>query len=92
MLSTHKARLIAFAAAIATLGGGLFVYMTPASTNVNAAPIEQQPGIASDATIAPWSSYLSERAVNSGGIENDLDGNASSLFPSDFVRATGGLQ
>ena len=83
MFSKRKARLIVFVAVAATLGSGLFVYVTPASTNVNPAPVGDRPGIATNATIRPWSDYLSEGAVDSGGIENDLDGNASALFASD---------
>jgi len=84
MFSRRKARLIVFAAVAATLGGGLFVYVTPASTNVNRAPVDARPSIANNATITPWSEYLSEGAVDSAGIETDLDGNASSLFASDW--------
>jgi len=85
MFSKRKARLIAFVAVAATLGGGLFAYVTPASTKVNVdpAPLDARPGIADSATFRPWSEYLSEDAVDSGGIENDLDGNAASLVPSD---------
>jgi len=85
MFSKRKARLVAFVAAAATLGGGLFIYVTPASTNVNPAPVDHRPGIANNATIEPWSNYLSEGAVDSAGIEKDLDGNAAALIPSDWV-------
>jgi hypothetical protein len=85
MFSKSKARLVVFVAAAATLGGVLFVYVTPASTNVNPVPVDHRPGIANNATIEPWSNYLSEGAVESGGIENDLDGNASALVPSDCM-------
>jgi hypothetical protein len=90
MFSRRKARLVVFAAVAATLGGGLFVYVTPASTNVNPAPVYDRPGIADGATITPWGEYLSAGAVDSAGIENDLDGNTSALFASDqLVRAAG---
>lgn len=90
MFSRRKAaRLFTFAVFAAILGGGLFVYVTPASTNVNPAPVYDRPGIADGATITPWSEYLSEGAVDSLGIERDLDGNASALFPSDLQWAAG---
>ena len=84
MFSKRKARLIVFVAVAATLGSGLFVYVTPASTNVNPAPVNDRPGIANNVTIRPWGEDLSEGAVDSGGIENNLDGNASALFASDW--------
>ena len=83
MFSKRKARLIVFVAAAVTLSGGLFIYVTPASTSVNPAPVNHRPGIASDATITPWGEYVSEGAVDSAGIETDLDGNTSSLYASD---------
>ena len=83
MSSKRKARLVVFAAFAAIMGGGLFVYVTPASTNVNPAAVDERPGIADGATIRPWGEGLSERAVDSGGIEKDLDGNASALMPSE---------
>jgi hypothetical protein len=83
MFSKRQARLIVFAAAVVTLGGGLLVYVTPAATKVDSAPVVDRPVIADDALITPWSTYLSPQAVDSGGIENDLDGNAASLYPSD---------
>lgn len=84
MFSRRKAaRLFTFAVFAAILGGGLFAYMTPASTKVDPAPIEDRTGIADNATIGPWGEYLSERAVDSRGIEKDLDGNASALIASD---------
>jgi hypothetical protein len=83
MFSKRKARLVVFAAVAATLGGGLFVYVTPASTNVNPAPVDDRLGIADSARIRPWGEDLSAQAVGSGGIERDLDGNASALFALD---------
>jgi len=62
------------------LGSGLFVYVTPASTNVNPAPVGDRPGIADNATTyRAWGEDLSENAVDASGIEHDLDGNASAL-------------
>lgn len=89
MFSKRKARLIVFATAVVALGGGLFAYVAPASTNVNPAATDVRPGIAGDATIEPWSTYLSNEAVDARGIEGDLDGNAASLYPSDWLRAPG---
>jgi hypothetical protein len=78
-----KMRLAVFVAVAATLTG-VFAYVAPAS-DANRAPLDDRPGIANNATIRPWSDYLSEGAVRSGGIENDLDGNASALVPSDCI-------
>lgn len=85
MLSKRKARLIAFVAAAATLGGGLFAYVTPASTSISVdpAPRDARPGVADSVPFILSSEGLSEGAVDSGGIENDLDGNAASLYASD---------
>jgi hypothetical protein len=85
MFSTRKARLFVFVAFAATLGGGLFAYVTPASTKVDPAPAFDRPGIAIDPTYRSWGEDLSEDAVDAAGIEKDLDGNAASLFPSDWV-------
>lgn len=82
MFSKRKARLIIFAAVAAALGGGLFAYVTPASTNVDPAPVAR-PGIENSPTIRPWGEDLSEGAVDPAGIELDLDGNASALLASD---------
>jgi len=89
MFSQRKARLIVFVAVAATLGGGLFAYVTPASTNVEPAPLGDRPGLANNATLRPWSDDLSEDAVDSRGIENDLDGNASALISSDCFGLPG---
>lgn len=90
MFSSRKAtRLFTFAVFAAILGGGLFVYMTPASTNVDPAAGAARPSVDSNLTITPWSEYLSKEAVDEAGIETDLDGNASALFPSDWMLAPG---
>lgn len=82
-----RMRLAVFVAVAATLAGvvvaGVFAYVAPASTAVRA-PLDDRPGIVSNATITPWGEYLSAGAVDSGGIETDLDGNASALFASDY--------
>ena len=65
MVSKRKVKLTAFAALTVALSSGLFLYMAPASTSV--AP-------------APAALRLSEEAVDSAGIERDLDGNASALI------------
>jgi hypothetical protein len=74
--------LTVFVAVAATLAG-VFAYVAPASNAVRA-PVDDRPGFASSATISPWSEDLSAEAVDSGGIETDLDGNASALFASDW--------
>jgi len=82
MFSKRKVRLTALAAVTLATSSALFLYMTPAATSVNPAPVESAPAFASEATIEPWSTYLSRDAVDSNGIELDLDGNASALIPS----------
>jgi hypothetical protein len=77
-----RMRLIVFVAVAATLAG-MFAYVAPAS-NADLAPLDDRPGIANNATIRPWSEDLSVGAIDSGGIETDLDGNASALFASDW--------
>jgi hypothetical protein len=90
MFSKRKARLIVFAAAAVTLGGGLFAYVTPASTNVDPAPVVDRPGAVNNATtLRPWSEDLSENAVDARGIEKDLDGNASALISSPCAGLPG---
>lgn len=83
MFSRRKARVIVFVAAVVSLGGGLFVYVTPASTNVVAAPVIAD----SETTYRSWGQDLSPSAVDAGGIEKDLDGNAASLISSDCLVA-----
>jgi hypothetical protein len=83
MFPKLNARLIVFVAIAATLGGGLFLYVSPASTKVDPAPVFDRPSIANEVTIRPWGEDLSAAAVGSGGIELDLDGNVSALFASD---------
>ena len=87
MFPKRQARLIAFVTFAATLGGGLFVYVTPASTKVNPAPVVDRPGIANSGSLRPWGEYLSEDAVDAARIEKNLDGNASALFASDWWAA-----
>ena len=84
MFSKRKARLVIFVALAATFGGGLFVYVTPASTKVDPAPVYDRPGIADSAMLRPWGEDLSADAVDAAGIEADLDGNAASLLASDW--------
>lgn len=81
---SKRMRLAVFVAVAGTLAG-VSAYVAPAS-NVDRAPLDDRPGIANNATnatISPWSDYLFEGAVDSAGIEIDLDGNASALVPSD---------
>lgn len=86
----NSARLFAFAVFSVIVGGGLFVFVSQASTNVEPAPAAAQPGIASNQIpYESWGGDLSPDAVDADGIEKDLDGNASALFPSDWLRAPG---
>ena len=86
MFAMRRARLIVFAAAAVTLGAGLFVYVTPASTNVTPAPAAAGPGIVGNETAyRSWGEDLSASAVDASGVEKDLDGNASSLIASDCI-------
>jgi len=89
MLSKQRKtiRVTVFAAVVATLG--VFAYVAPGSnvapaSTVDRAPLADRAG--ASGSIRPWSEGLSERAVDSSGIENDLDGNASALVPSDQLR------
>jgi hypothetical protein len=77
-----RIRLAVFVAVTAATLAGVYAYVVPASDAARA-PLDDRPGIANNAAIRPWSDYLSEGALDSGGIENDLDGNASALFTSD---------
>ena len=81
----RRTRLALFVAVAATTLAGVYAYVAPATDAARAAPLDNRLGIANNATTRPWSQYLSERAVGSGGIERDLDGNASALIASDPV-------
>ena len=84
MFSRRKARLFVFTAVAATVGGGLFIYVTPASTKVNPAPVFDRPGgVIDSALFRPWGD-LSSDAVDAAAIETDLDGNAAALLASDL--------
>jgi hypothetical protein len=90
IMFSKRVRLTVFVAIAASVGG-VFAYVTPAS-NAERARLDDRPGIAdnaTNATISPWSDYLSEGAVDSGRIENDLDGNASALVSSDCIGLPG---
>ena len=85
MFSVQKARPFVFtavASAAVTLGV-VFAYVSPAASNVNPASFADRSGVASYSVLRPWSENLSGDAVDAGGIERDLDGNASSLYASD---------
>jgi hypothetical protein len=73
----------AFVSVAVTLGG-VFAYGVP--SNAERARVDDRPGIADSATFGPWIENLSASAVDAGGIEADLDGNASALFASDYAR------
>ena len=64
MFAKRKARLIVSAAVAATVGGGLFLFVTPAAPKVNSAPVVDRPAIAND---APYRA-LSEDAIKAGPI------------------------
>jgi hypothetical protein len=83
---SKRTKLFLFVA-VAVMLGSLLLYMAPASTKVDRAPVDDRPGFADNATLRPWSDYLSEEAVDSAGIEVNLDGNASTLS-SDWCGLT----
>jgi hypothetical protein len=85
MFAKRKARLFVFTAFAAMVGGGLFIYVTPASTKVDPAPVYHRPGIIYSAMFRTWGEDLSADAVDAAGIETDLDGNALALLASDYV-------
>jgi hypothetical protein len=84
MFSNKRVRLSVFATVVVV--GGLFAYVAGAY-NVERARIEQQPSasVVPDLTLTPWGESLSAEAVDSAGIETDLDGNTSALFASDWI-------
>jgi hypothetical protein len=85
MLSKQEAKRMAATAfvSVAVTLGGVFAY-GPAS-NAGRTPVDVGSGIADSATFGPWIENLSATAVDAGGIEADLDGNASALFASDYL-------
>lgn len=91
MFSKRKARLMASVTVAATLGGGLFVYMTSAATRVDAAPVHIQPRIDSGAT-PNWPSIeaVSEDGADAARIETDPDSNASASMSIDEAWQDGG--
>jgi hypothetical protein len=83
-----RVRVAVFVAVAAATLFGVYAYMAPASDAARAL-VDDRPGIAYNATIRPWSDYLSAGAVDSGRIEDDLDGNASALVPSEQYWVAG---
>ena len=81
---SKRIRLAVFVAGAATLAG-VFSYVAAPASTVDRAPLDDRPGIENNATYRSWGEDLSEGALDSAGIETDLDGNASALFPSDRV-------
>ena len=82
----RRIRLALFVAVSAATLAGVYAYVAPASDAARArAPLDDRPGIANYATVRPWGKDLSEGAVDAGGIETNLDGNASALVASDPV-------
>jgi len=84
MFSIQKARPFVFTAVASSAMtlGAVFAYVAPAST-VRPAPFEDRSGVASSSALIPWLENLSGDAIDAGGIERDLDGNAASLIASD---------
>src|SRR5687767_12190413 len=86
--STAKGMSLTLLAAVAATLAGVSAYVVLASDTDQSA-LDDQPAIASDATpdidanLRPWGEELAEGAIDSGGIERDLDGNASALIASD---------
>jgi hypothetical protein len=76
-----RVRVAVLVAVLVTTLVGVYAYLAPTS-NAAGAAIDDRPGIANNPTIRPWSEYLSKEAVDSRGIEADLDGNASALIAS----------
>jgi len=82
---TPKRMILIVVVTVAATLAGVFAFVAPAS-NTPRAPLDDRPGVANNAIITPWSGYRSEGALDSAGIELDLDGNASALVPSDQLR------
>ena len=57
------------------------VFSAPAR-DMDRAPVAARPDMVNNAPIRTWGEDLSAQAVDAGGIENDLDGNASALVSS----------
>jgi hypothetical protein len=57
----------------------VFAYIAPTADVQRASSDER---VAKETAITPWSEFLSKDAVDSGGAELDLDGNASALVAS----------
>jgi quercetin dioxygenase-like cupin family protein len=89
---TAKGMRLTLLAAVAAMLAGVSAYVVLASDADQSAP-DDEPAIASEETrdnavsIPSWGDNLSEAAVDSGGIERDLDGNASALIASDQLLA-----
>ena len=81
-----RMRKALFVAITAATLAGVYAYVAPASDAARArAALDDRLGIANGATIRPWGEDLSEGAVDAGGIETNLDGNASALVASEPV-------
>ena len=76
-----RARAAVLVAVLVTTLVGVYAHLASTS-NAAGAAIDDRPGIANNPTIRPWSEYLSKEAADSGGIETNLDGNASALIAS----------
>jgi hypothetical protein len=79
---TSKRAALRFTAGFLALGGltlaGVFAYVTP-NLKAESARAEGRPSFADDAPARILYRDLPQGAVDAGGIEKDLDGNASAL-------------
>jgi len=62
-------------------GASVSAFIAP-TAEVERARAGERPVIPNDPALTPWSEFLSKDAVNSAGVEKDLDGNASALNAS----------
>ena len=75
---------------LAAVLGGVVTYVASAS-NVTRVPTVapssgiERSGVESSVYLRPWSEELSKDAVDSLGIDRDLDGNSSALVSSDCI-------
>ena len=86
---SKRVRATVVAAVFSATAIGVYAYLSPTSdAAVVSAPVGR-PDFANSPVLTPWSDELSPSAVDAAGIEKDLDGNASALFPADWLRAPG---
>ena len=85
---SKRVRATVVAAVFSATAIGVYAFLSPASDAAVVSAPADRPDFADSPAITPWSEYLSRDAVGAYGIEKDLDGNASALFPSDQFRAS----